>query len=381
MSVRIWCVVAAMALAVAIVYPALGDTPEPPRVTTATGPVTGTWVESEPTVAAFKGIPFAAPPVGELRWQPPKPVQPWERPLEATDFGRVCPQGDLVAQWVRMIAQALGGDATRFTDLGAMSEDCLNLNVWTADLQPKTKRPVMVWIHGGGFMTGSASTAWFDGAHLAKKGAVVVTLNYRLGALGFLAHPALTAESPHGSSGNNGLLDQIAALRWVQENIAAFGGDPENVTIFGLSSGGSSVVYLMTSPEAKGLFHRAIGQSFMEPYVHADKPESATFAGRLDLEAAEVLGAALAERAGVAEGPKVLEELRALSAEKVVEASIIEAQPYSNYYVPNVDGWVLPEPPSRVYREGRQHDLPFLLGVTADEGTVLLERPAVVDDR
>lgn len=348
-------------------------TPDPPHVVIDSGPMEGQWVGDRRPIATFQGVPFAAPPVGALRWIPPQAVATWSQVRKATYFGPPCPQPEGLLEWAGWITSTLGGDPSKIPPLGTTSEDCLHLNVWTPSLSGTEKLPVMVWIHGGGFWMGTASTPFYGGSHLAQKGAVVVTINYRLGALGFMAHPALTRESPHHSSGNYGLLDQIAALEWVKRNIAAFGGDPGNVTVFGESSGGSAVVYLMTSPLAKGLFHRAIGQSAMEPYVFADKPETGSFSGRLSRSEAEDLGKALARRAGMHGADPELEDLRQLSSETIVQASVVEEM--TNYFAPNVDGWVLPEPPAVVYREGRQHDVPLLIGVTGNEGSALLFDP------
>src|SRR5215475_3709928 len=204
-------------------------------------------------VQAYKGIPYARPPVGDLRWRPPQPVVPWSGTLVADEFSPICVQPD-----------PLGGHSifTRlfFTPIEPRSEDCLYLNVWTT-AQAGDKRPVMVWIPGGGFVGGSSAGRIYEGAELAKKGVVLVSINYRVWKFGFLAMPELSKESDHHVSGNYGLLDQIAALQWVKQNIAAFGGDPGNVTIFGQSAGSASVNFLMASPLAKGLFHRAIGES------------------------------------------------------------------------------------------------------------------------
>ena len=191
--------------------------------------------------AGFLGIPFAAPPVGKLRWQPPQPAPGWTGTRGAAVFGPdplQAPRPDLRGP--------------------RPAEDCLNLNVWTPTADPGAKLPVMVWLYGGGFTSGSGSSLVTDGTHLARQGVVVVAPNYRLGVPGFLAHPALSAESPDGVSGNYGLLDQIAALEWVRENIEAFGGDPGRVTLFGVSAGGASISVLLTSPLADGLFHQAI---------------------------------------------------------------------------------------------------------------------------
>jgi carboxylesterase type B len=211
-------------------------------IRTQSGPVRGMGTD----VRVFKGIPYAAPPTGERRWRPPTVPEPWTDVRDATQFGPRCPQNAPVR------AGLPGGPA---------SEDCLTLNVWTPAPSSGDRLPVMVWIHGGGFNFGTVTLPRVDGTNLARRGVVVVSFNYRLGALGFLAHPALSRESEHQVSGNYGLLDQITALRWVRANIAAFGGNPESVTLFGSSAGASSQGFLMVSPLARGLFHRAIAQS------------------------------------------------------------------------------------------------------------------------
>src|SRR5215472_12051715 len=209
------------------------------------GQISGTTTDG---VHSFKGIPFAAPPVGSLRWKAPQPVVPWNGVRACDTFGPECPQAPY--------PQA----SMYYSPPAKQSEDCLYLNVWTT-AKPGDKLPVMVWIHGGALTRGSGAHAVYDGSALAKKGVVLVTINYRLGPLGYLAHPELSAESPQRSSGNYGVLDQIAALKWVQKNIAAFGGDPGLVTIFGESAGSWSVNTLVASPLARGLFHRAVGES------------------------------------------------------------------------------------------------------------------------
>jgi len=202
-------------------------------------------------VRVFKGIPFAAPPTSDLRWRPPAPVRPWEGVRRADQYSAPCLQ------------PVFPGGTPEINEIlrlpGTPNEDCLYLNVWSAAKSANERRPVMVWIHGGALVIGSPAVPATDGAALAKKGVVLVSINYRLGAFGFLAHPELTRESTHASSGNYGLLDQLAALQWVQKNIAQFGGDPKNVTIFGESAGSWSVNLLVASPLGKGLFHRAIG--------------------------------------------------------------------------------------------------------------------------
>ena len=208
-------------------------------------------------VKVFKGVPFAAPPGGDLRWRPPAPLKAWEGVRQADRYSAPCLQP--------VIPAPPGFAAVEFNEVlglpGTPREDCLYLNVWTAAKSAAERRPVMVWIHGGALVIGSPAVLSTDGAALARKGVVLVSINYRLGAFGFMAHPDLTKESAHHSSGNYGLLDQLAALQWVQKNIAAFGGDPRNVTIFGESAGSWSVNLLVASPLSKGLFHRAIGES------------------------------------------------------------------------------------------------------------------------
>ena len=216
----------------------------PPVVDAPAGKLRG--VESGQT-HAFKGIPYALPPTGALRWKPPLPATKWKDVRDATAYGPACVQ-----------PKAKSGSIYAW-DLGAISEDCLTLNIWTP--AAARKAPVFVWIHGGALSTGSGGEPMYDGTKFAERGIVVVSINYRLGVLGFLAHPALSAESRRNISGNYGLMDQIAALRWVNRNIASFGGDPANVTIAGESAGGLSVMYLMAAPGARGLFHKAIAQS------------------------------------------------------------------------------------------------------------------------
>ncbi len=273
-------------------------------------------------VRGYKGIPYAAPPVGPLRWKPPQPVPAWDGVRPAHAFGPNSVQGVV------------------FDDIDptvcGVSEDCLYLNVWTpADPGTAQRLPVMVWIHGGGFAVGSGAEPRYDGARLAARGIVVVTLNHRLNALGFLAHPELTAELEHGASGNYGMLDLVAALQWVKRNIGAFGGDPEAVTIAGESAGSMAVSALMASPLAKGLFARAIGQSgAMFP--------SAT-RGLARLAEAEQAGLAFMRKVGA----KSLAELRAAPAE-----AILAAAPGIGFW-PIVDGWFLPKPPAEIFAAAR----------------------------
>ena len=292
----------------------------------------------EHAAVVFKGIPFATPPVGERRWRPPQAPLPWTGVRMADRFSPVCMQN---------------GSYPPDAPAEPMSEDCLYLNVWVPVAARRGKLPVMVWIYGGGLENGSASTPLYAGDRLVQKGVILVTANYRLGVFGFLAHPDLTSESEHHSSGNYGLLDQIAALRWVQRNIAAFGGDPGRVTVFGQSSGSISISALATSPLAKGLFHRAIGESggLFEPMQ---------LAAEFTLPGAEQEGRAFAARAG----DTTLAALRRRSATDLMKT------PFAAHLI--VDGYALPQSPYDAYRKRQQNDVALLLGSNADEGRLFL---------
>jgi para-nitrobenzyl esterase len=291
-------------------------------------------------VRVFKAIPFAAPPVGALRWRPPQPVSGWTGVRNAKQFAPVCQQP------ARTGFAAAVGSGVR---LGPSSEDCLYLNVWTAATSSGALLPVMVWFPGGGFATGGGSGLVFDGEALARKSIVVVTANYRLGVLGFFAHPELTNESERHVSGDYGLLDQVEVLQWVKRNITAFGGNPGNVTIFGQSAGATSVSYLMASPLAKGLFHRVIGES--------GGGTGGTFSldATVKLKEAEQAGLRSAESLGA----KSISELRSWRADDLVQR--VEGTG------PIVDGWFMPADVSAIYRSGKQNDVPLLVGSNADD--------------
>jgi para-nitrobenzyl esterase len=306
--------------------------PAPAAVTVDGGQIAGTSADG---VRVFKGIPFAAPPVGELRWKAPQPIVAWSGVKPADAFGPQCMQ------------QPYPANSPYASAPSPTSEDCLYLNVWTA-AGTGDKRPVMVWIHGGAWTRGSGATPTYDGAALARKGVVVVTTNYRLGPFGFLAHPELTAESAHHSSGNYAILDHIAALTWVQKNIAAFGGNPANVTIFGESAGSWSVNVVQATPLAKGLFHRAIGES------------GAQFARTARLTDAEKGGVALA----AAVGADSLKALRGVPADKILAVQSFRSGV-------SVDGWVLPEDVRSLFTQKKQNDVPVLIGSNANEWTTL----------
>jgi para-nitrobenzyl esterase len=306
-------------------------------------------------IRSFKGIPFAAPPVGELRWKAPQPVVPWQGVRQCDAYGPECPQSPYPA------------GSMYASPPQKQSEDCLYLNVWTAG-KAGEKRPVMVWIHGGALTRGSGANRTYNGTAFARKGVVLVTINYRLGPLGYLAHPELTAESPQHSSGNYGVLDQLAALKWVQRNIAAFGGDAKNVTIFGESAGSWSVNALVATPLARGLFHRAIGESggWFGPmaYLKEDRPR---------LTAAEKVGEAFAKAAG-ADSLKVL---RSVPAEKIIDIFNNDPEGRKFRTSPNVDGWVLPDEIRNIFAQGKQNDVPVIVGSNANEMTTLTA-PATV---
>jgi para-nitrobenzyl esterase len=324
---------AALAL-LAGAYPAAAQTA--PVVTAPAGAVRGI---TEGDIASFKGIPYAVPPVAEMRWRPPAPAARWDGVREATRFGAACIQPTSHVQSIYS------------SDLGRTSEDCLTLNVWT----PSTtgKAPVMVWIHGGALVAGSSKEPLYDGARLAREGVVVVSINYRLGVLGWLAHPDLSAESPAGISGNYGLMDQIAALEWVKRNVESFGGDPDNVTIAGESAGGLSVLYLMSSPLARGLFDRAIAQS---AYM-ISTPELKQ--ARHGAPAAETAGAALAR---TLQAPS-LRVLRGMDAQGLTDRAALGG--FATFGV--VDGVVLPRQIVEMFDRGEQAPVPVLAGFNSGE--------------
>ena len=328
-----------MVFGLAAISPLSAATNEPVR--TESGLVRGV-PGRDPSVTVYKGVPYAAPPVGDLRWRAPQPPLAWEGVRKADTFGSSCPQ-------------------TRPRPGEAISEDCLFLNIWTGAASASERRPVMVWIHGGRFIFGSGADPRFDGEGLARKGVVVVTMNYRLGVFGFLATPELSSESGHNASGNWGLLDQIACLQWVRKNIAVFGGDPGRMTIFGQSAGGGSVLLLGSSPLAKGLYHRAICES------------GARFPNDPDLrrlsvswrpsKGAEAAGARYAE----AHGARSLKELRALSWDQLKDQNntndeSVPGSPPPPLFRPAIDGWVIPFNYSQTYARGLQNDVPIING-------------------
>ncbi|MET7575636.1 carboxylesterase family protein [Streptomyces sp. NPDC005492] len=311
-----------------------------PRTHAAAGRLVGEW---DGPVAVFRGVPFAEPPVGGLRWRPPRPAAAWDGERRADAFGPAPlqpqpPRGSVMYR-------------TNFEDRRAlvMSEDCLYLNVWTPDPAPAAGLPVMVWIHGGGNRYGHGSQDIHDGRAMAGRGLVVVTLNHRLGALGFLAHPELAAEDDLGASGNYGLLDIVAALTWVRENIAAFGGDPDKVTLAGNSAGAAHICHLMAAPAARPLFRAALGQSASGVgRAEGPLPEQAA-AQKQALRWAEEFGG------------RDLDTLRRTSGVELI---------VRGHFGPVVDGRLLTEATDDVFASGRQHAVPLLVGTNLDEGTV-----------
>lgn len=319
------------------------------EVRTETGPVRGV---AQAGVIAFKGIPYAQAPVGALRWRAPQPVQPWTAVRDATQYGADCMQ------------HPFGGDAA---PLGVTpAEDCLYLNVWRPAGGGKAPLPVMVWLHGGGFVNGGSSPATYDGSGLARQGVILVSLNYRLGRFGFFAHPALSA-APHGEEalGNYGYMDQLAALRWVQRNIGAFGGNPANVTLFGESAGGGSALALLTTPLAKGLFHKVIVQSGGGRGPLLPMRELAT--DTPGLPSAEAVGVAFARKAGIdGRDGAALAALRALPADAIVDGLDMGSMFNATYVTgPVRDGVIVTGTPDAIIRRGAQLKVPVLIGATS----------------
>jgi para-nitrobenzyl esterase len=296
-------------------------------------------------VTAYKGIPFAAPPVGSLRWKPPQPVQPWSGIKNCIQFGPSPMQPKPISFLF------LGPEFV--VPASPLNEDCLYINVWTATSTAEEKRPVLVWIYGGGFVTGGAAAPGYSGEALAEKGIIFVSFNYRLGVFGFFAHPALTVESPEYSSGNYALLDQIAALKWVKKNIRAFGGDPDRITIAGQSAGSASVNCLLASPLCKGLFQGAIGESgslvLENPLLHMKS-----------LKEAEKDGERFAQNLHA----ENLNDLRAIPAEDLQKKGFA-------FYSPIVDGYVETRTVAETYKQDKQIHVPFITGWNADEGIIM----------
>jgi para-nitrobenzyl esterase len=340
--------IAVMAVAVAGVSMPAAQAQSAPMVRVEQGMIRGKWSKDH-EVRTFLGVPYAQPPVGDLRWRPPVPAKDWSGDLNATHFGYRCMQPYIFTDM-------------RFRDPG-QSENCLTLNVWAPKVKAGQKLPVMVWIFGGGFIAGATSEPRQDGTHLAHKGVIVVSMNYRLGIFGFFAGSGLAAESPHHAAGNYGLMDQQAALRWVHDNIARFGGNPNEVTIFGESAGSISVSSQIAAPDSKGLFIRAIGESGGAFGNLAYPP----------LREAEQASDAFALRAF---GTDDIAKLRAIPAKELQKAEMNRAYGPAQFW-PDIDGWFLPESPAAIYAQGEQAHVPVLGGSNRDEGTaeVVFHKP------
>jgi para-nitrobenzyl esterase len=327
------------------------------------GPIRGLTIGDKKDVQAYEGIPYAAPPVGERRWKAPEPVSNWQAVRDCFEFGAACPQKTppLFASIPEMAINA------------PLSEDCLFLNVWTPVERKSEKLPVLYWIHGGGFVMGAASQPLYDGEELARLGCVVISVNYRLGLFGFLAHPELSKESKDHVSGNYGLLDQIEGLRWVQRNIAMFGGDPGRVTIFGVSAGAMSVLSLMVAPQAKGLFQGAIVQSAAGMNLARLREE------RSGQESAEQAGRRYIAACGLPE-PADARQMRQLDTKTILQSSPgepspggpLQLKPLTLKLGPIVDGAVIPDNPDRLFAARREHQVPMIIGNTKDEMAVFL---------
>jgi para-nitrobenzyl esterase len=314
-----------------------------PQATTELGQLRGVVTDN---VIAFKGIAYAAPPVGEWRWRPPQPADPWQGVRDASEYGAFCaqPQSDIL--WF---------------DLGEVSEDCLTLNVWTPDTEPEKPLPVMIWIHGGGYSQGSGNIARLNSSAMAAQGVVLVTVNYRLHAFGFLAHPAIGAAHPDEPHGNYGLMDNVAALEWVQRNISNFGGDPGNVTLFGESAGAGIVNFLMVMPSTAGLFHRAISQSSSVGLaLEADINKRVGFS-----LAGEKRASQFAKKLPMKEDEDVAVALRELSTDE-----ILSAMAPTDRFTPVVDGEVVPDQVATLFAEGKQHDVPYMSGGVSWEASL-----------
>ena len=332
----------AICLLIAASFVTAGISPD--QVTVESGMLADT-TNADHTVRMFKGVPFAAPPVGDLRWKAPQPPLKWNGVRPADKFGAACLQTDVY------------GDIY-FRD-SSPSEDCLTLNVWIPAKPASSKLPVLVWYYGGGFVAGSSSERRYDGEDLAKKGIIVVSPNYRLGVFGFFSYPALTKESGHHSSGNYTFLDQVAALQWVVKNIAAFGGDPHNITIAGESAGSFSISALMASPLSRNLFQKAIGES------GAFFPHSGAKGLPLrPLEETEQFGVKFAESLDA----KSLAQLRAIPGDKLLQAAAKFHNAFD--FTPNIDGYFLPTDVETIFRRGAQSHVPLLAGWNADEGKI-----------
>lgn len=341
-------------------------------IQTPQGPVSGLTTE-DAGIIVFKGLPFAAPPMGDLRWRAPQAAPIWTQVKAADQFSAMCMQAQgtegglfnriIDGHGLGRIKTALIKRTVAAQHPNPISEDCLYLNV-RSDMSDSAPKPVMVWIHGGGHQFGSSDFSYYQGNGLVREGVVLVTINYRLGAFGYMAHPALSADSPNGVSGNYGLLDQIAALKWVRDNISAYGGDPENITIFGESAGAWSVTELMASPKASGLFHKAIGQSGASTYHLGDLTGNGT-----DWPTGHATGLKIASELGLPETVSA-SDLRAVPAEDIIAALKGDRADLVDGLHPVRDGYVLPKNVGTAFASGKFNSVPTLFGYNTDEGTL-----------
>lgn len=322
-------------------------------------------------VTVFKGIKYAKAPKGELRWKPPVPIKPFKRVKKALKFGPACPQPSGATHFYER-AEQLGGfpQGSMSWAPEKQSEDCLYLNIWTPKISASARLPVMVWIHGGASVFGASHDPTYDGERLASDhGVVIVNINYRLGILGYMAHPQLTKESEYNSSGNYGLMDQIAALEWVKENIDSFGGNPYNITIFGQSAGGQAVLSLMSTSFASGLFQKAIAQSPWDADHHHRKLNEKS--GIYD--SAEAIGKTIANSLDIPDDDNALEALRAKTPEELIDAAK-EIDLPGRVFAPFVDGYILEYHPFRIFSNNLQNKASLIIGLTADEGDIFLTK-------
>ena len=332
------------------------------QVSTTKGIIEGHWTAREKTVAVFKGIPYAKSTVGLQRWKPPVQVSDWDGVFDASVFGPSCPQKNASQFWKESNA--------------LMNEDCLRLNIWTNNLNSNEKKPVMVYIHGGGLNTGNSHVYTQNGTAFAKQDVVLVTINYRLGVLGYLAHPLLSKESANAISGNYGFLDQLMALQWIQDHIAQFGGDPDNVTLFGESAGGTSVAVLAASPLSEGLIHKAIIQSpWMYGYITSMGEPNVVYLNKdgMGYPSSENYGVEWINKQGFKNPKKAFEMLRMVSFDSI----LIQDDYYKTKVT--IDGYVLDSHPELIFMEGKQNDIPMIIGSNKDEGTFFHYVPGFED--
>ena len=350
---------------------------KPPRAEVEQGRLSGLWQKTdEDLLAVFRGVPFAAPPLGRLRWAAPASPLPWSNETDATEFGAQCMQSSSLSLFTESLVRGQGlpeSEAQAVISALAsrtppsMSEDCLFLNLTTSNMVPAKNLPVMVWFHGGSHQTGTASSPTYQSTKLPQQGIVLVTANYRLGPFGYLAHPALSANDPNGVSSNYGILDQIAALKWIQDNIAAFGGDPNNVTIFGESAGAQAVSELMASPLADGLYHKAIMQSGVYSWHPIGLKR-----GFRGIPSAEVIGQSFFALNGLATMTASAAELRAISSDAILNAAISDRR-FLGAFLPVADGYVQPDRVLNLILDEKTAPVPILLGYNADEGSLFYQ--------